>query len=219
MPLTSVGWNVVVLGYWNRAILTPSGIVTRLFGLSPGTPVGVLLAVDAVAPPKVEHDDIAVVVSSDRLIVQPHKCDFITLQRAKEIAGHALNNLHETPVIAAGINVKYTCDEPLEMLQQVMRHESLDCQLSDCKYEILGRTLTRSLKFGDGQINFSMIEESSDQFTLQLNFHRGSSSVPDLESWLATPIESIESHVNRILQDCMYLEMETVDNVAATAEA
>jgi hypothetical protein len=227
MSLIPTDWNVVVLGYWNRAILTPSGIATRLFGLDAGTPVEVLIAIDTVLPHQIKHDGITVVAGSDRLIVQPEQCDFAKLQRAKEIADRALDKLPETPVIAAGINIKYVCQEPLETLQRVTRNEWWDEQLSDNRYEIIGRSLSRTLKFNDGQINLSVTEESDGKFVTQFNFHRGSGNVSDLRycnasdlrSWLATPIDSIESAVRRIVCDCMQLNLEDIEHVTVTAES
>ena len=219
MSLIPAEWNVVVLGYWNRAILTPSGIATRLFGLDTGTPVEVLIAIDTVAPHQVKYKGLTVVVGGDRLIVLPEKRDFQELQRAKEIAGRALTDLPATPVIAAGINVKYSCREPMEALQDVTRNEWWDTQLSDKKYEIKGRSLSRSLGFGDGQINFSVTEESKGTFVVQFNFHRESrNNVPELRSWLTTPIDHIESQVNRVLFDCMKLSKKDIEHVEVTAE-
>jgi hypothetical protein len=192
--------------------------MTRLFGLAAGTPVTVFIAIDTIAPHQVKHGGITVIAGGDRLIVQPEKSDFQELQKAKEIADRALEKLPETPVIAAGINIKYTCPEPLDALQQVTRHEWWDTQLSDSGYEIMGRSLSRSLKFGHGQINFSVTEESDGKLAVQFNFHRESrNNVLDLRSWLATPIDAIESEVNRVLFDCMKLKKENIEYVKATA--
>ena len=38
MTVEALDWNVVVAGFWNPAILTPSGIARRLFGLPEETP-------------------------------------------------------------------------------------------------------------------------------------------------------------------------------------
>ncbi len=217
MSLTPTDWNVVVLGFWNRAILTPSGIATRLFRLEEGTPVTVFVAIDAVATHQVKHDGITVVAGSDRLIVQPDQYDFRELQKAKEVADRALENLPETPVIAAGMNVKYTSPEPLDMLQQATRHEWLDRQLSDNNYEIVGRSLARSLKWNAGQINVSVTENSDGRFEVQLNFHRGSGNVADLRSWVSTPIAALEEQVKRVLFGCIQVKVESIEHAGTVS--
>lgn len=219
MPLVPTEWSVVVIGYWNRAILTPSGIATRLFGLEPGTPVAVFIAIDAVAPHQVKHGGVTVVAGSDRLIIQPEKCSFQDLQKAKEIADRALEKLPETPVIAAGVNVKFSCREPLEALQQVTRQEWWDKQLSDGEYEIVGRSHSRSLKWGEGQINFSVTEEPDGKSEILLNFHRGSTTASELRSWLNTSIDDMESAVGKLLFECLQLDKESVEYATTTAQA
>ena len=121
MPLTPSEWNVVVLGRWNRAILTPSGIAKRLFCLDEETPVEVFVAVDALVPPQVKYGGTVVVAGEDRLIAQPETPDFSALAGAMTIARRAMEELPETPVIAAGVNVKYTSKEPIEALQHITR--------------------------------------------------------------------------------------------------
>jgi len=218
MSLVPTDWSVVVLGYWNRAILTPSGIATRLFGLAPGTPVEVFIAIDAVAPHQVTHRGVKVVAGSDRLIVQPDKCDFQDLEKAKVIADRALENLPETPVVAAGINVKYDCRESLESLQQVTGQEWWDKQLSDSNYEIVGRSLSRSLKWRSGQINFTVSKEGDGKSEILLNFHCGSTIASELRAWLTTPVRDIESEVERVLFECLQLDREIIQDATATAE-
>ncbi|MHB1034347.1 MAG: hypothetical protein ACYC35_04270 [Pirellulales bacterium] len=219
MPLTPTDWSVVVVGHWNRAILTPSGIAKRLFGLDKGTPIEVFVAIDALAPPRVKHDGIVVTVGGDRLIAEPETSDFNGLERAMEIGRRAVKNLPETPVLAAGMNVKYSCKEPLESLQNITRHLSWDDQLSDNNYEILARALSRELKWKEGQINFSLTEESDSTFQLQFNFHRGGTSVDDLAAWLSTPQAELESQVKRILFDCIQINTKDLENAAADAKA
>ena len=218
MPLTPKEWSVVVVGRWNRAILTPAGIAKRLFCLDESTPVEVSIAIDALAPPQVKHAGITVVAGWDRLIVQPETCDFDGLGEAMAKACRAMENLPETPVTAAGMNVKYAASEPLEPLQQIAWHEWWDAQLSDQSYEIAGRSLMRALKWSEGQINFTVGEEANGAFLVQFNFHRGSTNVDDLKKWVSTPVSEIEGQTKRLLFNCMQIKEEDIENGSATGE-
>src|SRR5437867_4460257 len=102
MALIPADWNVIVIGRWNRAILTPQGIVTRLFQLPPETDVGIEVPMDAIGPYRVIHDGLVVMVSSSQLIVETQEHSFPSLQRAMHIASRAMTSLPETPMRAAG---------------------------------------------------------------------------------------------------------------------
>ena len=218
MAVTPTEWSVVIVGRWNRAILTPSGIAKRLFQLEEGTPLEVLVAIDAPAPPQVKYDGITVVAGDDRLLVHPETPGYPELEKAKAVASRALASLPETPISAAGVNVNYRCDEPLESLQQITRHTWCDDQLSDRRYVITRRQLTRTLKWDDAQINFSVIEQPDSTFQILFNFHHASSDVKKLADWLHTPIEDITSHVRAVLVDCMKLEPENVSHAGTDSE-
>jgi hypothetical protein len=107
MPIRAEDWNVVVVGFWNRAIYTPSGISRRLFGLSPTTPVQVLIPLDLPAPYQVRHEDLTVIVGSDRMIVQPARANYPGIASAMGIARRSLDDLPHTPFSAAGINLRF----------------------------------------------------------------------------------------------------------------
>ena len=53
MLLEPGDWNVVIVGHWNRAILTPQGIATRLLQLPPETEIGIEVPMDAIGPYRV----------------------------------------------------------------------------------------------------------------------------------------------------------------------
>lgn len=219
MPLTPTDWNVIVLAHWNRAILTPSGIAKRLFCLDQETPVEVFVAIDALAPPQVRHRGMTVVAWDDRLIVQPEVAGYGGLGEAMEISCRALEDLRETPVVAAGINVKYTCNEVLESLRRITRHTWWDDQLSDKDYEIVTRSLSRALKWRGGQINVSIVEGPDATVQIQLNFHRGSTDINDLIAWLTTNTTDLETQVNQILFESLELASEGMQYATTAAEA
>src|SRR4051812_23085230 len=106
MPLEPYDWNVVVLGRWNRAILTPQGIGSRLFQLPPETDIGIEAPMDAIGPYQVSHDDVTVMVSGAQLIVEARENNFPGLERAIRVARRAMESLPETPVVAGGFNVR-----------------------------------------------------------------------------------------------------------------
>jgi len=136
--LIPADWSVVVVGRWNRAILTPAGIGKRVLGVDAGTPLEVMVAIDAIAPPLVKHDKMTVVADSDRLTIQLAVCAFDELVRACSLARNALKQLPETPLAAVGFNVRYIASDFCEALDAVLKSD-LDDRASDAGYRILDR--------------------------------------------------------------------------------
>src|SRR5437016_1158114 len=106
MPLEAYDWNVMVLGRWNRAILTPQGIASRLFQLPPETEIGIEVPMDAIGPFRVSHEDLTVMVGGSHLMVEARENDLPSLERALRVARRAMESLPETPVVAAGFNIR-----------------------------------------------------------------------------------------------------------------
>src|SRR5688572_9265339 len=94
---TQQRWLVVVLGKWNKAILTPLGISRRLLQNPEGTQIQVEVPVDTVGPPRVRHDGIVIAVTDDRLFIEVERDDYGALARATTVAARAVRDLAQTP--------------------------------------------------------------------------------------------------------------------------
>ena len=114
-------WDIVLLGLWNRAILTPAGIAQRVFGLQePGTavvgadstkienafPLEIQFAIDWNFPPRVAYEGVVVSVFGDRIIFGPKSSKHDSLNIALGYAQNILKSLPETPVSAIGVNLR-----------------------------------------------------------------------------------------------------------------
>jgi hypothetical protein len=214
MPLTAQDWSVVILGRWNRAILTPSGIARRMFQLDPETPVEVFVAIDAIAPPQVRYDRMVVMVASDRLMIHPEDQTFPRLARAMELGLRGLDSLPETPLAAVGINIKYTCGEPLEVLQDITRSHEWDNRLAENDFVIANRGISRSLSWNGGNINVMIAEGADASFEIRFNFERRSTVLADHQEWLARGVEVIEQEVHHILHNSIQLQPGDIQNAA-----
>lgn len=214
MPLTAKDWSVVILGRWNRAILTPFGIAQRMFQLDADIPVEVFVAIDALAPPQVRHDRIVVIAASDRLIIHPEDETFPQLARAMELGRRAIESLPETPLVAAGINLNYACQEPLETLQAITRSHDWDNRLAENNFVIADRGISRTFNWNGGNINLMIGEEADASFNIRFNFERRSTVRADHQDWLARDAGDLEEQVRRILQDSIQLQPGEIPNDA-----
>lgn len=197
MNLIGYDWNVVVIGFWNPAILTPEGIARRLFGLEKGTPIAIEVPIEGLAPYRVKHDDLIVTAETGRLAVSPNAPNYVLLDRARGIAVRAIEALPETPVTATGFNIRVSLESPPEALFRALT-PSLDALLSDADFSIEARLLHRALKCGEGILNLSI--EQRDKLSVQLNFHRQSTKGTELVSWLRQPIEDVQDIVASIFE-------------------
>jgi hypothetical protein len=197
MSLVGFDWNVVVIGFWNPAILTPGGIGRRLFGLEKGTPIAVEVPVDGLAPYRVTHEEITVTAEPGRLTVYAKSPNYAILDRARSVAIRAIEDLPETPVTAAGFNIRVKVESLPEALIPAITPR-LDALLSDADFSIETRLLSRALKHGDGLLNMSL--EQKESLTVLLNFDQRSTKGIDLVSWLRQPMDGVQSTVACIFE-------------------
>ncbi len=205
MKSKPIDWNVVIAGSWNRAILTPNGIAKRLFKLPEGTGIQVMVPVDLLEPPKVKSGGIVASVDERCLMIGTESPTYETLKKAMEIGCNALQDLPETPVIAAGFNVRFEIQECPPELDDIVQG-SLDQHLSDAGYEIVTRELRRKVRlkdsvFAEGFLNLAVQKDETGLIRIRLNFHRDSKKTKDLVKWLDIPVAKLKTGVTQVLQN------------------
>ena len=177
-------WNVLVLGAWNAAILTPAGITRRLFKVDPRTPMTVEVAMNQPGSFRVIHDEMIVDPTGGRLMVSPKRCTLPELSKAASLVDVAIAALPETPVAAAGVNVGYDIDVVSEPLRDLLS-EKLDRALSEASYSISQYSSKKTIEFQDGQINVELVRTLEGSGKLTFNFHRVSEVGSDLRTWIS----------------------------------
>lgn len=205
MNINPFDWNVVIVGYWNRAILTPAGVGRRLFGLEEGTPVLVEVPMNGLGPHRVKYSDLTITAETGRLVVHADIPKYDLLDRARKAAVLAIESLPETPLSAAGFNVRVRIKDPSDELLTSLT-SGVDNSLSDAGFKIHSRSLRRSLKFLNGVLNLDM--EEREDFLAVLNFDRQSPKKNDLVAWLQIPITEIEDVVARVFERVLQTNIE-----------
>lgn len=192
------GWNAVVIGAWNRAILSPDGIARRLFGLPANTPVELEMAVDRPGNFRVAHEGLIVVPSANGLEVTSKEATPEFLLKACAICVRALQGLPETPVFAAGVNIRYRYPELSDRILDLI-HAPLDNTLSDSDFKVTGSGTKRTLEVAPGVLNLQINQgpqgppaPPGTTGTLEFNFHRDSTVTTELTEWLNKPREFLD---------------------------
>jgi hypothetical protein len=176
-------WNVIVLGAWNPAILSPDGIRRRLFELPDNTPIELELAVDRPGVFRVASEGIVVVPTTASLEIAPRTPTAETLARACALGRRALQVLPETPVSAAGVNIRYRFDEMPDQVLDLVR-APLDATLSDAAFEVTAALTRRSLALPPGVINVQINHGTGVAGSIEFNFHRDATLPTELSNWL-----------------------------------
>lgn len=207
MKVEAYDWNVIVTGFWNRAILNPAGIAKRVFGLKDGTPLEVAIALDGLGPPRVRYEGITVISNTGRLVISVDDNKYTNVDKARKMAIKAINSLPETPLTAAGINIRFRVQEPPESII-VATSSEIDNLLSDNAFIIDERKLHRSLKWKDGFLNVNIIYKND--LKVELNFHRTSSKPEELVAWLNEPIAEVIETINTLFDRVINIPIREV---------
>jgi hypothetical protein len=198
MSFEAYNWNVIVAGAWNRAIFTPEWIARNIFSVEKDVAINIDVPLNFLAPYRVRHNEIAVLVSSINLEIATDSCSYELLDKAREYARRAIEELPKTPISAVGFNFRYRCKElPIELME--VSECKIDKAFSDDGFEIVGRQIRRSLKYGDGLINVDFLFDQPESAALVLNFHIGSSDENVLKGWLQTPMNEVKAKVEKII--------------------
>jgi hypothetical protein len=212
MPLVPSEWNVVVMGGWNKAILTPVGIMTRLF-LAPEAAPLIEVPVDVVAPVRVNHNDLSVMVDERRLVVEPAKNTFQNLADAMAIAHRAVKGLPETPLTSTGFNVRYKSEKHDVELVPVLQMMTLpiDENFKANGLDIARFGWMRSVGWRDGRVTITASLHAGGVFGLQFNFEQQSSRWEELAQWLETPASEVEGFIRTFFGTILRLPTQVIE--------
>ncbi|MFH1377556.1 MAG: hypothetical protein ABIH86_02250 [Planctomycetota bacterium] len=175
--------NVVVMGSWNTAILTPKGVVEKLFKKEEEFSAEVQVPLEREAPIRIKYNDIIVIPSNTSLLLLPVAPKIEKLEEAAQACLNAMNALPHTPFHAVGINIRYKFESTPKSLSDIIR-STADNLLTDADYIIKESTIKRAIKYEIGVVNLELSEDmDSSHSKIQFNFHC-SSQVENMKKWL-----------------------------------
>lgn len=198
MSLEPVGWSVVLIGRWNKAILSPKGIGKYVFKLPEGTKIHINVPIDGVSPYLVVNPEetLRVHVEMERLQIDLLKCTYEILGHAMNAGFNVLVALPVTPITAIGFNINFkSAEAPDELIRSI--ECGIDSKIAVNGMESVGRSLGRSLRFKDGVTNLS-INWTGGEYLVNSNFHLDTADVEKAKEWLKIPMESIKEQIQKI---------------------
>jgi hypothetical protein len=184
LAFTPDNWNVVIIGAWNPAILTPAGIREHLFELPSTSSVEVLVPIDGIGPPLVRHGGTQVAVSSDSIILSAQELTVPGITSAIAVGIRAMDVLPRTPLLASGVNFRFAVqDLPTRFVEGM--ESSLDRSIAALEFHTQEHLLKRKLRYREGELNFEIALRENQSGTVAFNFNRTSTDRNDHRNWLA----------------------------------
>ncbi len=160
------GWNIVVIGYWNRMIFSPEWVGCEIFQKEE---IEKLVPLNPVAPIIYRDDKVTLQIAEDRLVLNANLASDECLSYLECICIRIFDNLPKTPISAIGCNLGYTENEPSSELLQNFNFEG-DPQISTLGWEIGKKTIKRKLIKEGKELNLDL-NYLSPQITILANYH------------------------------------------------
>jgi len=129
--------------------------------------------------------------------IETESASYQALEKALKVGVRALELLPDTPLEAAGFNIKFQTAELSDALIQLMESD-VDQVISDLHHTIAKRSLTRSFDFDKGGIEMSVSMEGSGA-RVTFNFHRHSDICAELTEWLRMSVNRVRKEVKNIV--------------------
>src|SRR5262245_2488644 len=99
------GWNVVLVGFWNRSLFLPEWVGPRLFP-APGMELEIALL--PTLPIIYRDQQVSMEISWGRLVFRPlNLADEAAILRVEGMAREMLRGLPETPIQGVGVNLGF----------------------------------------------------------------------------------------------------------------
>jgi hypothetical protein len=199
MSLIPFDWNVIIRGFWNRAIFTPNKVSEHLFGLAKGTTLQVLVPIDGMNSTKIIHNNILVSVKSEILEIATEKFEFPKIKECLDIGVKSLNWLKETPVFAGGYNIRYKLtDQNAVSIANIIK-SPIDDILSDASCNIKEKSNIRSIEYGNGEINLITQIDRQNDVNVTFNFNKNSTDIDEIINWFSISTSDLESKTQALL--------------------
>jgi hypothetical protein len=192
-------WNIVLVGAWNRAILTPAWCRSVPLSLPEASPVEVMVPLDGRAPFQVRDRGVGITPMHEQLLVSIEHPTEELLDRAIAASLRAVEDLPRTPLVACGINLRYSTAEPSQELLANTRCRS-ERVFAGAGFEVRSRGRVDRLTFEDGALNVIMEVPTTGTSSLTLNFEMRSSDRCSFVGWLKRPAAAYMGVAERVLR-------------------
>jgi hypothetical protein len=160
------GWNIVLAGFWNRAIFTPEWVDELLFQEKE---VETLLSIMPFLPIIYRNAKVAIEVSTPKLVFRPRRLDDECLMLAQGMAYKVLDKLQDTPLLAVGVNFAFVEESPRRELIRLFEFPD-NASIGDSGWALEEGKVVRRLREGGTMLNLTMAFDGST-VNVEFNYH------------------------------------------------
>lgn len=196
-------WTIVIAGFWNRLIFSPTWVGKEIFDTKS---VQCLVPLMPAAPLIFQHDDIALAVTESRLTITLKELSKQCLDKAEKTALKILSMLPHTPVSAVGINFGFIEKEPAAEILDIFRCRD-NGLIAALGYTISETSIKRQLLFKGTLLNLTLSYDRTC-FQLDANFHHDIQNTEQAREAIMGKVEFLCQSVTTIMKDVYELQNE-----------
>lgn len=195
-------WSIVIVGFWNQMIFSPSWIGKKIFDVET---VETLVPMQPKAPILFRTDDVSLSVEDKRIILNIRKSTNTCINSVEEMACKILEELPETPITAIGINFVFNEPEPDDEFLKIFNYID-DVRIGSTAWEIKSKKLTRKLVKDNEILNFALLRTGTIE--INSNFHIKVKSAGEAKEAIEGKVVNMKDTFLSFLSDAYDLSMD-----------
>lgn len=172
MKIKDESYSVVLVGKWNKYILSPEWSAGNIFNVER---LQVEFGINVGLPSRYSANNIRMVPTDDAVVFSALAYDDDTLALLEELPVSLLQKLKFTPIVACGINFGFSENIEDTDVSELFNFSD-NSKLIEMGCVIDSNSISRSLMFGDKQLNLN-ISQLDSKVNFEFNFHYDVKSV------------------------------------------
>ena len=193
--------NIVLVGAWNPAIITPGWLGEHIFKVADLRFDVMVSSLGGQRVMRFPTEGVEVALEGGRLQLSPMSLIPANMDRAEQVARAVLETLLHTPITACGINYGFqasTLPAELAWIGSLPDDNALS-ELGSVAATRVHRTLQVDAGFGDPALNVKLQAGEDGAFMLDLNYHYDKQGSRQLAASLEGAFQGLLPHVRQVL--------------------
>lgn len=208
MKIKEDSCTVVLLGNWNRYILSPGWSAKNIFN-EPG--LGVEIALDLGLPPRYtsEQSHVRMIPTEDNITFVALKNNDECLQKMESLAYDLVSKLSYTPIRAFGMNFAFVEDASKNDLLGIFKFSDNEL-LNSFGCQLTFSSIRRRLIVENRTVNFA-ISNKGEEVSFDFNFHYGVSGTTEVMNKIKNSVIENKKIAENLLKSVYKLDYDNLE--------